>query len=92
MAIQAEKRDAVAGFHSSFAESAGEAAGAFGELGIGEPPVAADDGGLAGKLLFGIAQESYGSKGNIHDSMHPTKSRHYQADWPPSTTSTCPVT
>ena len=73
MAIQAEKRNAVAGFYSGFAQSAGEATGAFSELGVGEPQVAADYGGLTRELLFSVAQESYGGKGNIHVSMRPAK-------------------
>jgi hypothetical protein len=66
MAIQAEKCNPVARFHPRFAQSAGETAGAFTELRVSETTVSTNYGGLAGELLLGISQESYGSKRNIH--------------------------
>jgi hypothetical protein len=75
MAIQAEKGDAVARFHPCFPQSPSQTPGTFRELRVREPLVPADHSGLAGELLFGIAQESYGGKRNIHRLSRP-----YHAD------------
>src|SRR5579864_1176464 len=86
MAVQAEKRDPVAGLHTTLAQSPGEPASALAELSVGEPPLSAHHRGVVWELLLGITQETYGSEWNIHLScLHHT-------DCPPSTTNTCPVT
>src|SRR5260370_7881518 len=71
MAIQAEKCNPVARFHPRFAQSTGETAGAFTELRVSETTVSTNHGGLAGELLFGITQESYGGQRNIHGLISP---------------------
>ena len=66
MAIEAEECDPVTRVHPLFPQSAGESTGTFRELRVGEPPLSADHGGLVGELLFGIAEEPYRRKRNIH--------------------------
>src|SRR2546427_9337795 len=77
----------LTGLHSGFAQGSRQPARAFGKLGVGKPQIFAHHGGLAGKLLFGIAKKADGRKGNIHAFTFA-----YQAVCPPSTTSTWPVT
>jgi len=49
--------------HPRFAQSTGKTAGTFTELRVSETTVSTNHGGLAGELLFGMTQESYGGKG-----------------------------
>src|SRR5579864_7335670 len=75
MAIQAEKCNPVARFHPRFAQSTGETAGTFTELCVSETTVSTNHGRLSRELLFGISQESYGGKRNIHGFISPLTRR-----------------
>jgi hypothetical protein len=83
VAIQAQKCDPVTALHPSVSQSAGKAGDPICQLSVCEPAISTHNCGLVGVLLLRIAEESYWGQGNIH-----YLSRHYQADWPPSTTST----
>ena len=67
MAVEAEKRDPVAGLYSCFKENTSQAACPFCKLRVSEPLVSTDNGGLARELLLGITQKANRSERDIHD-------------------------
>src|SRR5262249_41101758 len=64
--IQTEKCHPVACRHPRCAKSTGETSGTFAQLRVAESLVSAYDRGLAGQLLFGVAEESHRSKRYVH--------------------------
>src|SRR5579864_2111355 len=67
MAVEAEKRDAVAGLHSCFTKNTSQAARPFCKLRVSERLLSTDNGRRARELLLGITQETNRSERDIHD-------------------------
>ena len=66
VAVGAEERHPVATLHPFRTKCAGQARGAIGELGVGEPLVAADDRQIAGELLARVAEKPNRGERHIH--------------------------
>src|SRR5580700_3452487 len=69
MTVKAEKRHAIACFHSRVTQRSRKTPHTIAELGISKPPVLTHHRGFAGKLLFRVAKKSYWRQGNIHESL-----------------------
>jgi hypothetical protein len=91
MAISAEVGDALSGLYPQRTKRSGKLCRTLLELSVGNVFVTTYNGDFAGKLLACVTQKASWRKRNIHDCTL-DNFLIVQADWPPSTTSTWPVT
>jgi len=82
MAVEAEKRDPVAGLYSCFTKNTSEAARPLCKLRVSELLLSTDNGRRTRELLLGITQETNRSERDIHDvvatrrtDLHPRPKR-----------------
>jgi hypothetical protein len=66
VAIHAQESDSVTRLDPDYAQRTRETGYTVCKLRIRKPLASAHDGGLAGVLLLGVAQESHGCKWNVH--------------------------